>query len=516
MLVKHLQCWALTLVIALIFLGIKPATALECRSLLFTEYCLENGSIELLMPTKALESYFAEEADQLERVDRAPSKLSDIEKAKIQQMWKIAVRDAYQYANDHSLRLSHIEGSTLEQNNGTGIINQLGQFASMGTILRFTFRKNSKNVYRLSKPAEFNRKRVLTVMRNMIGSTPSEWQFMVFPIMSLLASVPAQGDYVEINKVLNSQLLTALLLKNKNAPAGIENILTSIMGWEVMVGFIMEFEERIFERNQSLNHDVMFYRRATSDDETGSPQVDFNGQLFIPDSFVHFLDDEQLQLILRHEAMHLAKPNFFTVASVADSVLRTRFPQLSIDKTTPWIANFFGRPTPKITLNCPFIIPYDDELFTDYYTLFQLRNEPEKIDAFEQLLKKLRDRFDPGDLSRMSFRVRQIGYVRTRISEVKAGGFDIERQNELFTLAIQNAIPKMIAKHFSGKVPNLNDMLLELERYPEIRSDAQLIRLFFEYYKTYADSLELPGHKPVAGMGLTCENFGKMVSILEY
>ncbi|MDJ0630506.1 MAG: hypothetical protein QNJ44_19775 [Rhodobacter sp.] len=427
-------------------------------------------------------------------------------------MWQRAVSEAYDYADKHALRLSHVQDPTPLDIGGTGIVNRAMQITARGPILRLTFRPDAYGVYRLSRPVEVHRARLLAAMNNNLNSFGSEGTLLAFPMLVFLNSTRGNGDYIQMNALLGQPGLMTIRQLWPKLYAAIAQRSMSVLGWEVMVGFVMEFEERIFERNRTMHHDVVFFSRDDDEPETGSPQVTFNGDLFLPDSIVGFLTADELMLLMRHEAMHLARPNFFTVASAAEEVLQRRFPEMNIEDSTPILANFFGRDIPDQVLNCPLLMKYDDEMFTDYYVLFQLRNQPERIDAYEKMLKKLRDAFDPGDLSRMSYRVRQVELVRERIAALPSGGFDIARQNELVAAAIQNAIPSMLAKYSSGGTPNVNDILNAMETHPELRSDARMIRLVVEYYKTYADLDETPGHTRVGGTVLDCEMMGRMLS----
>lgn len=493
----------------------NPAKAANCRALVIAEYCLESGAMTTLMPVDGLEVYFSKRADILDAIERRPSKIIQAKQERIRAMWLQAVAEAFEYAENHAIRLEHVQDTTPLNISGDGALNRIMQVASQGPILRLTFREGRDGVYRLSKPVEFQRDRLLAAVTDNASLLGGDASFAVLPLAVILG-MSNSGEYLGLNSNVGRQ--GALVIRQfwPELYDAIAYRALSVLGWEVMVGFLMDFEERIFERNRQLAHRVVFFRPDRKTLWVGSPQVSFNGTLFLPDDAVDLLTEEELMMLLRHEAMHLARPNFFTVASAAESVLQRWFPELSIERSTPILANFFGRDVADQTLNCPLLIEYDDELFTDYYVMAMIKDDPEKIDIYQKMLEKLRDTFDRGDLSRMSFRVDQVPLVKERFATTVPGGFDISRQNELMTEALQASLPVMATQYFSGKTPNVDDILTLMEDHPELRSDAQMIRHIITYYKIYGDLKMTPDHTHPGATVLDCETMGRMLSTVEF
>ncbi len=502
------------------------AASHSCHKIVLAEYCFESGSIKDLLPLDIMEKAFSESSNSLLEKRKFKSKLPLHIQAKIEQQWKEATKSAYLYARNHTLRFSSLSAQNQAPPKGGAIMNKVARLLWDGPLFRLTFEKNSKGVFLLSKPVEINRRRLLgMISQNQIADINYQ---LVSQMFVLMLQGMGDRDYVPVAELLNSPQLQPLfamfrpyLGRIKASNLDVREKFLGLFGVEVMVAFYTEFDLRMLERNERLNHKVNFFGENNTGDfvgDTHSPQVTFNGELLLPDDFVTEFNEEEISLLLQHEATHLAKPNFFTIAFATDQFLQVKFPEIDIDKTSPIMSNFFERRNPGFKMSCPLNLVKDDELLTDYFTMFQYRKMPDKLDAYEALLKKLFDKYDAGKFSQMAFRVKHLKTVRDRIDILNRGGVDIARENELIQKALTNAVYRIISKHFARQTWGMEDMLDEMEKFPDIAPTAASIRILIQYYKLYnsqnsSDAAKSTGPGQLRTLGMDCKTIGKQLEI---
>lgn len=495
-----------------------------CKPLVFAEYCFE-GPIKGLFPLAEMEKAFSEKAETLKAERLEPSDISDADRQWLEQHWRTATQSAYRYAKNHTLRLDSLSNTSSFPTQGKGSLNVLAGLLSQGPLFRLTFAEDEQDEFRLSEPVTFNRARLVSVLQETSRQFPPSTQAVLQTSLFFLNSLPG-NNYVPVRTLMDhpvfANMLAMGLNKGRALTAQQKEFLSDralgVFGTEALMVFYMQFDLRLVERNQKLEHKVHVYKapgKSHGYSHTNSPQVTFNGDLLMPDHIFDNFSRDEIKLILQHEATHLAKPNFLTVMRVADASIRNRFPQIHPDKVSTYFSNVFGRSNPNIKdTNCPLHVPEDDELFTDYYVLAQYRNDPEKMDAYEALLAKMQRMQNAGAYSRLAFRLKSARLSRESLAAQKTRQYTEAQYNEAMSNAFQEFFYKSLTSGKSVDQLRLDGMLDEMQKYPTLQIDAKRMRVFLQYYKAHGH-LKGEHDNTDQTLGLSCSALDKILRLPE-
>ncbi|MEM5585543.1 hypothetical protein WNZ15_24010 [Roseibium sp. AS2] len=477
--------------------------AVKCQPLALAEYCFPGGSFHDLVPLDRLETQFNEKARELKAKRNKPSALPAWRKQELEDMWLAALSSAFDYADKHSLKLEHL--SAVSPQDATGSGSQPSALLNDGPLLRLTFREEKKNVFRLDGSIQIHYDRTFGKPLVNGKDLPSELQPFLLMLPVLGSSVPRNGDYVDLDDILATPFLKPFADQYARASKKSGTNFLGSLGYEVVAALEMAFEEKIRDRNRTLEHAIHFY--ASDEDPastTRSPQVLFTGELLLPDSMVAALSDTELMLLMFHEAMHLARPNLFMLLSAADLIQRESFPDLDTAQSAPFLANLLGQEARGKDANCPLDIVHDDELATDYYVFHLFRRKPELAQAYNAFLKRLHSEFDPGRVSPMSYRVQLGDYMIGYLEDGAWTSKNSQLEDKLFWESFMSTLSSRGLSYLMGEQIRIEHFLQEMAKHPELKHSVSMMRTFIEYYKNNAFLNE----KAVThtGSNLTCRD----------
>ena len=508
-----LTCWVCYLFAPVSAFASNTDTQVKCHPVVFAEYCFPGGSFHDLAPIERLEDQFIARAQELKGQRAIPSKLPEKRREELERTWRKALLVAFDYADKHALKLSSL--NTPDPGRELGAAPQSRPFSFNGPFFRATFTKDANQVFRLSKPIQLYKNRLLQGWTNNKGQLPTDlsgqFESVMLPMMLLPSMLPGDGELTDLATIYNLPLIKPFADRFFDAGKKAGLNFKGIFGWEMVAALQMAFEEKIRERNRSLSPGIHFYAADdnTAGITTGSPQVLFTGELMLSDAAVSAFSSQELRLLMIHEAMHLARPNFFMLLSAADLIQRERFPELNSEQLAPQIANLLGRDVPGRRGNCPLDLVHDDELLTDYYVFYLFRKNPELIHAYHAFLKRLHAEFDPGHVSQMSYRVRladiMVDYL-TSGGKPKAHG---AVQDKLIWDSIVATLVKRGPDYLKGEPIRMEHIWEEMAKRPALEHDTKLIRLFFEYYKQDAFLHDDASGNP--DPNLSCRDIEKML-----
>ncbi|ODN70792.1 hypothetical protein A6302_01896 [Methylobrevis pamukkalensis] len=498
-----------------------PAAAETCRAFFMAEYCFPVRSVMDLMPVDDLERRFAEETARLvERLDVREVALPPEADLALQERWLVAVGDAVDYAWKHTLRLTPQriarERSALPSE-GQGFMNMLARMVSAGALLRLEFDAAREGRYTLRR-VRVHRGRLVAGIQAMSAGLPAEFAQAGQAAAMMLAMLPDDGGYIDAADLALHPMLAPLMPPGSGKAEEIGRILLGTLGIEATAVFFTAFDQRLLERNDRMSHRVVVYDPEGPD--LPSPQVTFDGRLLLPRPYLDLFSDDELGLLLRHEAMHLAKPNVLLTLQIAYEMVRFRFPDLNPDMAATFASNLFGYDNAYHPRgSCPIKVPPDDEMLIDYAVLQQMKSDPAAMDRYQALLERLHREFNPGTNSEMDFRVRYARIIRDEIDAGDSRRFSLEQENADQSAAIQTYMMKAIQNYAAnGTMPTMDALLDEVELYPSLRFDAMRMRLIIGYYRIYGGAKKavrnVPGASRPAGTD-DCEALGRMLRMEE-
>ncbi|MEM5585544.1 hypothetical protein WNZ15_24015 [Roseibium sp. AS2] len=455
--------------------------ALKCQPLIFSEYCFPGGSFHDLVPLDRIEAQLNKKAHELKAERRTPSALPAWRRQELAEMWAAALSTVFDYVDTHSVKLT--ESGVISPESVVGKGPQGPAFLEAGPLLRLTLTEDEENAFRLKGSIQIHEKRALAAIFSNQADMPLKYRVLLGTWPLIRKNVRQKGAYIDLDELLALPFIKPVAKVFSGSKVGI----LELLGAELVLSMVPAVEEQIRGRNRNLNHSIHFYADGTGDVAlTGSPQVLFTGELMLPDTVVAAFSDQELMLLMLHEAMHLAKPNFFMVVSVADLIQREHFPEFQHSNASPLIANFLGRNSSAVAMNCPVDIAHDDELIIDLFVFKLLREKPALAQAYNALLKRLHSEFDPGHVSRMSYRVR---HGNDTIDEFENGAersHNGEIEAKLFRKSMMSMFLTRGPSYLAGEELRMEHLLQEMARHPELKHDVRSLQIVLEYYKNNA------------------------------
>lgn len=506
---------------AVLFLGLLlPVTSLadtqkNCQVAVVSEYCFGSATFADLLPVEALEVEMLKHSTGL-LLEREPqSTLSQRQQTRISKEWLEAVKEAGAFARSHFVTLDVLFDETPIDFDGVTLNGAILGAFDQGPILRLTFEEDADGTYRLNAPVEVHVERLRRAVRLVRGAFGLTFRFLIDhsfgSAIRKLETTDFGEEYVEISDLIDRVGLTKGYARLMDASRRADQDWRTILGAEMFFVLHVSFDEKIRERNLALTPSVHFFNdRELEDQPVKSPQVTFFGQLLLPDSAVESLDPDDLRLLLKHEAMHLARPNFFMTLGAANEVIRLRFPQIDMTKTNTLITDFLGFTNDNQTPSCALDVAKDDEMFIDYYVFQLIRNNPDEVSAYYDLLTRLQDENDGAAVSQLAFRTKLASqYIDTLGTDYPTYG--IAYQDKYFWSSIWKAAQNNFQNYLGGQLPNIDDIMIEMAKIPAIERDTAMLRTIIQYYQSQAKAI---GDHSVGmtGMGdITCSRLARML-----
>lgn len=490
-------------------------TTINCRRLVTSQYCFGDGSFSDLMPSEALHAEMKRHHDQLVTARSKPSRLTPLQRARYTRAWKAAMGEAHEYARAHFLTLDVLEDDTPLEYSGESPLDAVFGAFHEGPIARMTFTQAADGVFLLDRPVELHVPRLLQGIDLIRGALGLQGRLLLEPYLfrplNQLRAANFSQDFVPFPDLVESMGLTAHLIQLQALSERAEVSWLAMLGPELLLALYATLDEDLRERFIALDHEVHFFDDEGMEDlHLKSPQVTFQGTLLLPDSASENFTDDEIRLLMKHEAMHLMRPNFFMLLGAADEAIRLRFPQIDMNKSNTFLASFLGHETAGDRASCALDIAKDDEMFIDYSVLNMLKADMDRVDDYYRLLVKLRNDFDKRSVSQMTFRVELAAYVVDTLKSPRPTA-DATLENQLLWRGIWSWVRKGAPAYLLGERPRMDDLLGELSRYPELETDIEIIRRIIQYYQV--NSEKKGDHRHIAvGLGnMTCSRLGDML-----
>lgn len=445
------------------------AEPVKCVPLAVSEYCFPGGDLaDLVSVEQIIEQGLARAHDAIAQRS-TPTQIPQAQQDEIAQMWRAAIARAYDYAQVHAHRLDSL--------------TQPGPWDPR-PLIRLTFDAAPDGSFRFDGQLLVNRARLMQLLQSAGQSGGDLLGASQMLVQMMLMSAPETKGYISIMPIVQNPLVSRILAPFVQAAAASDVTFMGALGIEMVAALSVAVEEALRAHTIAQAPKVHHYRDGLPLAE--SPQVLWNAHLLLSDEAIRQFSRDELELLMTHEAMHLMRPNFFLSLSAADHVQRRYFPQLNTERTSTILSNFLGRPSPGRPSNCPVEMAEDDELFIDYYVLQLYRDDPGRQRGYYELLQRIHRGFNPGRYSQAAFRVEFAEILMQDFADTAGMPADEARKNDLITRAVIAALVANLPRYLAGGPVRLEDILREMERYPEIAVDARLMRVAINYYRRKA------------------------------
>lgn len=462
------------------------AQPIKCAPLVLAEYCFPGGDLSSLVSVDQIMEHGIARAQTLISERDTPSQIPPHREAELTQMWQRAVQQVYDYAQAHSYRLDNLTVPAPAPE-ARGAATPVMSALNLGPPIRLNFVATKGDAFRFDGQVLINQNRLLHFMRgaaqsggNLLGPYGQVLSF-------LLMSAPANNGFISLSAVFQNPLTRSVFAPFRRAAAASDVSFMGSLGMEMVLALSMAVEDAIRARSIALTPALHLYRDGSETArDMDSPQVVWSGHLLLSDEALSRFSENELELLLTHEAMHLMRPNIFLGFSAADRIQRQFFPELNTERTATLFNNFMGRASPGKPTNCPIELAEDDELFTDYYVFYFYRDQPDKQQQYLALLKRIHQEFNPGSYSQAAFRVEFAELVMQDFAQPGRRNKETEHQNRLFIRAMIDAAIANLPRYLNGAPVRFDDMLQQMEQHSDIALEARQLRTLINYYRRKA------------------------------
>ena len=483
----------------------------NCFSVFIAEYCLPDGSLVDLVPIDEITKVGLARAHRLKSERITSSIVPMKQREDLNEMWRSTLTEVFKYVDENSLKLETLtelatnEGSTVPS--PSNILRAL----SIGPVFRVSFEETDGVNLRIEGPVLFHKQRMLALLSHISSAAPNWGAKVAVPLQASINLLPAQGDYVALNDFLQlSAMRPFVKLFERSATASEQNFL-GVFGTEIVMMLAIAVDEAIRGQAMELSTGIKFYSDGSNAaNEVDAPRVIWSGELLLSDEAITEFSEEEIRLLMIHEAMQLARPNPFTTFEISELIQRAKFPELNTRRAQNVWLNFLGGSNSGQSAECWLDTPLDDVLFVDYYVYYFYRNEPEKQRAYNNLIKRIHREFDVGENSQAAIRDEFGDAMLGRLVDLQRSFPNSETLDQQFWEGNASAFSKVFANYFAGKPMRADDFLKEVEHGSAFAKDVGHIRILLKYYQDGALSSVGFGSEGLSPL-LTCNEFNSLL-----